>query len=137
MNSKLEQKLVQFRLSFSAELNKKLELLIKYWSEVKTAKSLVAIKQFRFEIHSLRGSSGNLGFLLLSRKLGIIEEKIISYEEQVNNLESVIAFIELNINSMLEVSKIIPNPLLELKEITPSQDGLNRSVLCGSQKKKE
>jgi hypothetical protein len=113
MNSKLEQTLVRFRLSFVAELDGKLALIVKYWSEVKTAKSMVAIKQFRFEIHSLRGSSGSLGFLILSKKLGIIEEKVVSYEEQINSLESIITFIETDINSIIEVSKINPNPLLE------------------------
>ncbi len=113
MNSKLEQTLARFRLSFADELNGKLALVVKYWSEVKTAKSMVAIRQFRFEIHSLRGSSGTLGFSILSKKLGIIEEKVVSYEEQINNLESTITFIEPDINSIIEASKINPNPLLE------------------------
>ena len=127
MKSKLEQTLAKFRLSFKAEWNEKLSLLIDCWSEVKSAQSFNAIKQFRFEVHSLRGSSGTLNFLVLSKKLGVIEKDIASCEEQPNNLQNVIPFIERHINSMIKASEIDPNPLLELIGVSDSVDILSES----------
>ncbi|MFT5838850.1 MAG: diguanylate cyclase (GGDEF)-like protein [Flavobacteriales bacterium] len=133
MSSKLEQKLADFRLSFTAEFNEKLSLLIKYWSEVRTTKSIEAVKKFRFEAHSLKGSSGTLNFLVLSEKLGVIEEKIASCEEQLSRLDSVITCIDGHMNTIIEASKCTPNPLLELKDI-PSSLGELRTP---SKKKEE
>ena len=132
MSSKLEQKLAEFRISFIAEFNDKLSVLIKLWSEARTTQSLDAVKQFRFEVHSLKGSSGTLSFLTLSDRLGMIEEEIAPCEEQINSLKSVIPFIDRHMNSMLEASRNNPNPLLVLKRI-PSYT----SELGESQKKKE
>jgi diguanylate cyclase (GGDEF)-like protein len=122
MKSKLEQTLAKFRLSFIAEWNEKLSQLIDYWSQAKTSQSYDAIKRFRFEIHSLRGSSGTLDFLTLSGKLGIIEENIAPCEEQNSSLESVIPLIESHMNSMIEASKLSPSPLLELRGPSPFID---------------
>ena len=62
MNAKLEQKLKEFRITFIAEFNDKLAVLIKHWSEARTIQSLEAVKKFRFEVHNLKGSSGTLNF---------------------------------------------------------------------------
>ena len=112
MSSKMEQKLAEFRLSFATEFNKNLGLLIKHWSEVRTTKSFEAVKKFKFEVHSLRGSSGTLNFLFLSEKLGIIEENITPCEEQLNTLDSVIPVIDRHMNVIIEASRDTPNPLL-------------------------
>jgi diguanylate cyclase (GGDEF)-like protein len=128
----MEQKLAEFRLSFATEFNKNLGLLIKHWSEVRTTKSFEAVKKFKFEVHSLRGSSGTLNFLFLSEKLGIIEENITPCEEQLNTLDSVIPVIDRHMNVIIEASRDTPNPLLLLKDI-PSSLG----ELRDPQKKKE
>jgi diguanylate cyclase (GGDEF)-like protein len=120
MSSKLEQKLAEFRVTFTAEFNDKLALLIKLWTEVKTSQTIDAVKKFRFEVHSLKGSSGALNFLTLSARLGMIEEEVAPCEEQINSLNNVVAFIDRHMNSMIEASKNNPNPLLILKETSSS-----------------
>lgn len=132
MSSKLEQKLAEFRVTFIAEFNDKLALLITLWSKARTSESLESIKQFRFEVHSLKGSSGALNFLALSDRLGMIEEEVAPCEEQINNFKSVIPFIDRHMNSIIEASRNNPNPLLVLKETPPST-----SVSRDLQKKKE
>ncbi|MFT5924972.1 MAG: diguanylate cyclase (GGDEF)-like protein [Paraglaciecola sp.] len=122
MSSKLEQKLAEFRVTFIAEFNDKLALLIKLWSEAKTSQTIDAVKKFRFEVHSLRGSSGALNFLTLSARLGMVEEEVATYEDQINNLNSVIVFIDRHMNSMIEASRNNPNPLLIIKK-SPSSLG--------------
>ncbi|MFT6992322.1 MAG: diguanylate cyclase (GGDEF)-like protein [Paraglaciecola sp.] len=120
MSSKLEQKLAEFRITFIAEFNDKLAVLIKHWSEARTTKSLEAIKKFRFEVHSIKGSSGTLDFLMLSDRLGMIEDEVAPCEEQINRLISVIPFIDRHMNSMIEASRNNPNPLLVLKQVASS-----------------
>jgi diguanylate cyclase (GGDEF)-like protein len=132
MSSKLEQKLAEFRITFIAEFNDKLAVLIKHWSEARTTQSLEAIKKFRFEVHSLRGSSGTLDFIMLSDRLGMIEDEVAPCEEQINRLISVIPFIDRHINSMIEASRNNPNPLLVLKQVASSLGALRNT-----QKKKE
>jgi diguanylate cyclase (GGDEF)-like protein len=127
MNSKLEQKLAEFRISFIAEFNDKLAGLIKLWSEARTSGSLDSVKKFRFEVHSLRGSSGALKFLSLSDRLGMIEEEVAPCEDKINNLKSVIPFIDRHMNSIIEASRNNPNPLLVLKEESPSLGELRES----------
>lgn len=117
MSSKLEQKLAEFRISFIDDFNDKLAVLIKLWSEARTSQSIDAIKQFRFEIHSLKGSSGTLSFSTLSDRLGMIEQEVAPCEEQVNQLKNVIPFIDRHMNSMIEASRNTPNTLLVLKDI--------------------
>jgi chemotaxis protein histidine kinase CheA len=116
MSAKLEQKLAKFRVTFIAEFNDKLALLIKLWSEARTSQTIDAVKKFRFEVHSLKGSSGALNFLTLSARLGTIEEEVATCEDQINSLKSVIDFIDRHMNSMIEASKNKPNPLLILKD---------------------
>ncbi|PKG99210.1 response regulator [Paraglaciecola sp. MB-3u-78] len=116
MSSKLEQKIAEFRITFIAEFNDKLAVLTKLWSNARTSQSLEAVKKFRFEVHSLKGSSGALNFLTLSNRLGIIEEKIAPCEEQINSLKTVIPFIDRHMNSMNEASRNTPNSLLVLQE---------------------
>jgi diguanylate cyclase (GGDEF)-like protein len=118
MSSKLEQKLAEFRITFIAEFNGKLAVLTKLWSNARTSQSLDAVKKFRFEVHSLKGSSGALNFLTLSDRLGMIEEEVAPCEEQINSLKSIVPFIDRHINSMIEASRSTPNPLLVLKEAT-------------------
>ena len=47
MSSKLEQKLAEFRITFIAEFDDKLAVLIKLWSEARTSQSHDTIKQYR------------------------------------------------------------------------------------------
>tara|TARA_R110002167_G_scaffold150028_3_gene343649 strand:+ start:1737 stop:3413 length:1677 start_codon:yes stop_codon:yes gene_type:complete len=120
MSSKLEQKLAEFRITFIAEFNDKLAVLIKLWSEARTSQSSDSIKQFRFEIHSLRGSSGTLNFKTLSDRLGMIEEEVAPCEVQTNNFKNVIPFIDRHMHSIIEASKNNPNPLLVLRDAPDS-----------------
>ncbi|GAC22038.1 diguanylate cyclase [Paraglaciecola arctica] len=120
MSSKLEQKLAEFRITFIAEFNDKLAVLIKLWSEARTSHSRDSIKQFRFEVHSLKGSSGTLNFITLSDRLGMIEEEVAPCEVQTNNFKNVIPFIDRHMNSMIEASRNNPNPLLVLRDIPNS-----------------
>jgi diguanylate cyclase (GGDEF)-like protein len=132
MSSKLEHKLAEFRITFIAELSDKLAMLTKLWSEVRTNQSLDAIKKFRFEVHSLKGSSGALNFLVLSDMLGLIEEEIAPYENHINSIKRVIPFIEHHMSSMIESSRKKPNPLIVLKETSVPLDELR-----SQQQKKE
>ena len=120
MSSKMEQKLTEFRITFIAEFNDKLIVLSKLWLNAKTSKTLDAIKKFRFEIHSLRGSSGSLNFLTLSESLRMIEQEVAPCEEKTNNLSNVVPSIDRHMNEMIEASRSNPNPLLVLKEATYS-----------------
>ena len=124
MSSKLEQKLAEFRITFIAEFNDKLAVMIKLWSEARTTQSLDAVKKFRFLVHSIKGSSGTLSFLALSDRLGMIEEEVAPCEEQINSLKGVIPFIDRHMNSMIEVSKNNPNPLLVVKNISQAKSEL-------------
>ena len=132
MSAKLEQKLAEFRITFIADFSDKLAVLIKLWSDARKSQSLDAVKKFRFEVHSLKGSSGTLNFLTLSDRLGMIEEEVAPCEEKINNIKSVIPFIDRHMNSMIEASRTHPNPLLVLKNIPPAIGELRQS-----QKKKE
>jgi len=120
MSSKMEQKLAEFRITFIAEYSDKLAMLTKLWLNAKTYKTLDAVKKFRFEVHSIRGSSGSLNFLALSDLLCLIEEEVAPCEEKINTLNSVIPFIDRHMNTMIEATKNNPNPLLLLKEATSS-----------------
>jgi diguanylate cyclase (GGDEF)-like protein len=124
MSYKLEHKLAEFRVTFIAELSDKLAMLTKLWSEVRTNQSLDAIKKFRFEVHSLKGSSGALNFLVLSDMLGLIEEEIAPCESHINSIKSVIPFIEHHMSSMIESSRKKPNPLIILKKTSVPLDEL-------------
>jgi chemotaxis protein histidine kinase CheA len=132
MSSKLEHKLAELRITFIAELSDKLAMLTKLWSEVRTNESLDAIKKFRFEVHSLKGSSGALNFLVLSDMLGLIEEEIAPCENHINSIKSVIPFIEHHMSSMIESTIKKPNPMIVLKETSVPLDELR-----SQQQKKE
>jgi diguanylate cyclase (GGDEF)-like protein len=129
MSSKLEQKLAEFRITFIAEFNDKLSVLTKLWSHARTSQSLDAVKKFRFEVHSLKGSSGALNFLTLSDRLGMIEEEVAPCEEKINSLKSVAPFIDRHMNSMIEASRNTPNPLLVLKEVSPPLNELREAQI--------
>ena len=118
MSSKMEQKLAEFRITFIAEYSDKLAMLTKLWLNARTSKTLDAVKKFRFEVHSIRGSSASLNFLALSDLLCLIEEEVAPCEEKINTLNSVIPFIDRHMNTMIEATKNNPNPLLLLKEAT-------------------
>ena len=90
MSSKMEQKLAEFRITFIAEYSDKLTMLTKLWLNARTSKTLDAVKKFRFEVHSIRGSSASLNFLALSDLLCLIEEEVAPCEEKINTLNSVI-----------------------------------------------
>jgi diguanylate cyclase (GGDEF)-like protein len=120
MSSTLEQKLAEFRITFIAEFNDKFAVIIKLWSEARTSQSLDAVKKFRFEIHSLKGSSGTLNFMALSHILGLIEEQVAPCEEQISTFKNVIAVVDRHINSMIEAQRNHPNPLLQQKEVPNS-----------------
>jgi diguanylate cyclase (GGDEF)-like protein len=132
MSSKLEHKLAEFRITFIAELSDKLAMLTELWSEVRTNQSLDAIKKFRFEVHSLKGSSGALNFLVLSDMLGLIEEEIAPCENHINSIKSAIPFIAHHMSSMIESSRKKSNPLILLKETFVPLDELR-----SQQQKKE
>jgi diguanylate cyclase (GGDEF)-like protein len=119
MTSKLEQKLAEFRISFTKEFNEKLTVLIKLWGDARTTQTLESVKKFRFEVHSLKGSSGALHFLRLSDRLGMIEDEVAACEEQINSLKSVIPFVDRHMNSLIEASRSTPNPLLVIKDNPP------------------
>jgi chemotaxis protein histidine kinase CheA len=116
MSSKIEHRLAEFRITFIAEFNDKLAVLSQSWINAKTSQSLDTVKQFRFEVHSLRGSSGSLNFLTLCDKLGVIEQKIATCEEKIDTLKSVVTFIDRHMKVMIEASRNDPNPFLVLKE---------------------
>ena len=118
MSSKMEQKLAEFRITFIAEYNDKLAILTKLWLDARTSQTLEAVKKFRFEIHSLRGSSGSLKFLVLSDLLRLIEEEVAPCEEKVNILKSIAPSVDIHMNAIIEASRSNPNPLLVLKEET-------------------
>ncbi|MBU3006066.1 response regulator [Paraglaciecola arctica] len=120
MSSKLEQKLAEFRVSFAAEFEDKIAVLIKLWSQARTSHSVEAIKQFRFEVHSLKGSSGTLSFTTLSDRLGMIEEEVAPCEEQIGQFKNIIPFIDRHIKSMIEAAGKNPNPLLEIGKTSNS-----------------
>jgi diguanylate cyclase (GGDEF)-like protein len=132
MSSKLEKKLSEFHISFTAEFNEKLALIIKHWSEVRTTQSLESVKKFWFEVHSLRNSSDTLNFSTLSDRLGIIEEEVASCKDQINSIKTIIPFIDRHMNSIIEASRKKINPLLIQKDIPASL-----SELRDPQKKKE
>lgn len=135
MNSKLERKLAEFRITFIADFNNKLSVLSELWSQVMSTESLDVVRKFRFEVHSLRGASGSLNFSVLSDRLGMIEEEIAPCEDRINSLKSVIPFIDRHMNSLAEASRTTPNPLLVSLEIPPQlgemrESQKNKSEIC-------
>jgi diguanylate cyclase (GGDEF)-like protein len=118
MTSPLEQKLTQFRNTFSSDFKAKLSVLVKLWGRARTAPNAEILKEFRFEVHSLRGSSGTLGFITLSQLLGDIESKIHTLSEvasgQEKNTQSadVINSIDNCMNKIIKATEQTPNPLL-------------------------
>jgi diguanylate cyclase (GGDEF)-like protein len=57
----------------------------------------------------------------------MIEEEVGPCEDKINNLKSVIPFIDRHMNSIIEASRNNPNPLLVLKEESPSLGELRES----------
>lgn len=114
MNPILEKKIAEFRVSFISDFKAKLSLLIKMWSEARTTQTLDTLKPFRFEVHSLRGSSGTLSFLELSTKLGVIENQIAPCEKDFALFQHVIDLVDQQMNDLIRQSELSPNPLLLL-----------------------
>ncbi|WP_299078246.1 diguanylate cyclase [uncultured Paraglaciecola sp.] len=118
MTSKLEQKLADFRVTFISEFNEKLTVLVALWSEAKQTLSTDTIRQFRFEVHSIKGASSSLNFLALSDKLNIIEEEISGWQDKTRHFEQVISTVDTQMNTIIEASKTTPNTLLKVKELS-------------------
>lgn len=114
MLSKLELKLAEFRDVFSRELTTKITHLSSLWQEVRISHSQAAIKQFRFEIHSLKGSSGALNFSALSSHLGLIEEYLKPGESNLFDITVLLTNVEELMDTLIEKTQRDINPFLEI-----------------------
>jgi chemotaxis protein histidine kinase CheA len=76
MSSKLEQKINEFRQIFNQEFPEKLTHLFGLWKLAQHTQQLKTFKSFRFEVHSLKGSSAALHYVKLSELLGQIEQHV-------------------------------------------------------------
>lgn len=112
MNASLEKKLSEFRTHFSRNYRDKLASLVSLWADARTSQNLDTIKKYRFEVHSLKGSSGTLGFLSLSKILGQIEALTSPCEKEINLFPKVVSNIDQLMNQLIKASEQKPNPLL-------------------------
>lgn len=118
MSSKLEQKLNEFREIFRRDFDATLSALQVLWNRVKQGE-ISEIKHFRFEVHSLKGSSATLNFLNLSNILQKIESLIANHESDSFVLNKVSEQIENLMQELTDNAQLQPNPLLEL--VTPTK----------------
>lgn len=118
MSTALEQKISEFRQLFSQELASRLRHLAGLWNTAKQTQELIHFKAFRFEIHSLKGSSAALHYLKLSESLGQIEQHAANCETHALDLAVMTPLIDILLNKLIEVSQQSPNPLLDVQELT-------------------
>ncbi|KXI28793.1 diguanylate cyclase [Paraglaciecola hydrolytica] len=114
MSSTLEQKLNEFRDVFSREFDSTLADLNELWENLKSSGDLVHLKTFRFEIHSLKGSSSTLNFLKLSALLEKIEQHLVDNEANLAALNSINSHIDSLMAELSRGAQLSPCPLLEI-----------------------
>jgi diguanylate cyclase (GGDEF)-like protein len=114
MNFTLEKKLAEFRKTFIADYNQKLSMLVKLWADARTTHQIDIVKKFRFEVHSIKGTSGTLGFLNLNKTLDLIEIQIAPCEKDINLLKNVTSVIDQHMNFLIKTAEEQPNSLLML-----------------------
>ncbi|WP_340679533.1 diguanylate cyclase [Paraglaciecola sp.] len=114
MPSILEQKLNEFRDVFSQELNATLSDLLDLWKNTKASGEMADLKTFRFEIHSLKGSSGTLNFSNLSDALNKIENHLAANETHLSEITSISSQVDLLMVELMRCKELSPTPLLEI-----------------------
>ncbi|GAB5380133.1 MAG: diguanylate cyclase [Aliiglaciecola sp.] len=113
MDSKLEQKLNQFRQKFVDEYKAELATLINLWKVARTEKSTTSIEDFTFAVHKLKGSSGALNFLNLTDRLNIIENELLGSKKDTSLFTiQLISYIDKHMNALIAGSKQSPDPML-------------------------
>tara|TARA_R110002153_G_scaffold171405_2_gene324183 strand:- start:5533 stop:7254 length:1722 start_codon:yes stop_codon:yes gene_type:complete len=120
MSSKLEQKINEFRQIFSQEFPEKLTHLLGLWKLAQHTQQLKDFKSFRFDIHSLKGSSAALHYLKLSELLGQIEQHVAKCETHELDLAVMTPLIDMLMKNLLESMQQSPNALLEVQELIRS-----------------
>jgi diguanylate cyclase (GGDEF)-like protein len=114
VSSILEQKLIEFREVFSQELKASLTDLLNLWQNCKDSDELTDLKTFRFEIHSLKGSSGTLNFSNLSDALDKIERHLAKNESLLSEINTISAQVDSLMTELVRSADLSPNPLLEI-----------------------
>ena len=132
MSSKLEQKLNEFREIFKRDFNSTLSALQVLWNIAKNGEKN-DIKKFRFEVHSLKGSSATLNFSNLSNLLQKIESLIANHDADSFALDTVTEQIDSLMQKLTESTQVEPNPLLEIilskqASILPNVQNIKPSV---------
>jgi diguanylate cyclase (GGDEF)-like protein len=120
MASKLEQKINEFRQVFSQEFPDKLSQLVALWKRAQDTQQLASFKTFRFEVHSLKGSSAALHYLKLSELLGQIEQHVAKCETHELDLAIMSPLIDILIKNLIESMQQSPDSLLEVQELISS-----------------
>ena len=125
MSSKLEQKLNEFRDIFKRDFATTLSGLQMRWCSAKDGEK-AAIKNFRFEVHSLKGSSATLNFLNLSQILQKIEQLVANHDSESFVLQDVCAQIDSLMQEIADKARLPNTSLFEL--VQPSRAPLISSV---------
>ncbi|MGO4893501.1 diguanylate cyclase [Flavobacterium sp. W21_SRS_FM6] len=114
--TKLEQKINEFRQVFSQELSQRLIQLEGLWRIAQHTQVVANFKAFRFEVHSLKGSSAALNYIKLSELLGQIEQHVANCETHELDLSVMTPLIDLLIKKLMALSEQVPNPLLTVHQ---------------------
>ncbi len=114
MSASLEKKLAELRQQYARDYREKLTSIINLWADARKSHKLEVIKTFRFEVHSLKGSGGTLGFMSLSSILGNIENLVSPCEKDLSQFPSVIDGIDSLMNQLIKAAEQKPNPFLIL-----------------------
>lgn len=109
----LEEKLASLREKFRETFKDELKTLIELWQSVRTDQSADALKQFHFNVHSLKGSSGALNLLKLSQLMSDIESVIKPCLEAAEVSIQVINQVDQYMNMLIASSKSAHNSYLE------------------------
>lgn len=120
VSTKLEQKISEFRQLFSQELPQKLTQLEGLWKVAQHTQNLANFKKFRFEVHSLKGSSAALHYLKLSEILGQIEQHVANCEIHELDLAVMTPLIDILFKNLIDTVCQSPNTLLAVEELITS-----------------
>ena len=94
--------------------------MIKLWQETRASQSLTGLESFKFQVHSLKGESGTLGFAELFEIATQVDNDARAIVQQGFSRE-LVSSIDHNLNELIAAHKQNPNPLLVHPDSKPPE----------------
>ena len=116
----LEQKLVALREKFREDFNAELKKLVTYWQDARVGDS-EALKQFHFNVHSIKGSSGALSLTKLSQLMHDMEAVVKPCLEGAPLTADGTTLVDGLMNQLIAASNNNENSFLQLQTDKPEK----------------